>query len=134
MRAVRALTGGSGFSADQPWLPGLPHVAAALATYFVFGGQACVTGLAAGDVGEFRCVSAGDGAGVERRTADRRGYAGAGADGAGAVRAAGVVDVDSLGRGRVGRVGGMTNALWFVGETAVPVSRFNKRRRTWLIW
>jgi len=45
MRAVRALTGGFGISADQPWLPGLPHVAAALATYFVFGGQACVTGL-----------------------------------------------------------------------------------------
>jgi hypothetical protein len=45
MRAVRALTGGYGFSADQPWLPGLPHVAAALATYFVFGGQACATGL-----------------------------------------------------------------------------------------
>jgi hypothetical protein len=45
MRAVRALTGGVGASADQPWLPGLPHVAAALATYFVFGGQACVTGL-----------------------------------------------------------------------------------------
>jgi hypothetical protein len=45
MRAVRALTGGFGFSADQPWLPGLPHVAAALATYFVFGGQGCVTGL-----------------------------------------------------------------------------------------
>ncbi len=44
MRAVRALTGGFGH-ADQPWLPGLPHVAAALATYFVFGGQACVTGL-----------------------------------------------------------------------------------------
>jgi hypothetical protein len=42
MRAV--LTGGFG-STDQPWLPGLPHVAAALATYFVFGGQACVTGL-----------------------------------------------------------------------------------------
>jgi hypothetical protein len=45
MRAVRALTGGVGISADQPWLPGLPHVAAALATYFVFGGQGCVTGL-----------------------------------------------------------------------------------------
>jgi len=45
MRAVRALTSGFGFSADQPWLPGLPHVAAALATYFVFGIQACVTGL-----------------------------------------------------------------------------------------
>jgi hypothetical protein len=45
MRAVRALTGGFGVSADQPWLPGLPHVAAALATYFVFGGQACMTGL-----------------------------------------------------------------------------------------
>ena len=45
MRAVRALTVGSGFSADQPWLPGLPHVAAALATYFVFGGRACVSGL-----------------------------------------------------------------------------------------
>ena len=45
MRAVRVLTGGSGISADQPWLPGLPHVAAALATYFVFGAQGCVTGL-----------------------------------------------------------------------------------------
>jgi hypothetical protein len=45
MRAARILTGGSGFSADQPWLPGLPHVAAALATYFVFGAQACITGL-----------------------------------------------------------------------------------------
>jgi hypothetical protein len=45
MRAVRVLTGGYGLSADQPWLPGLPHVAAALATYFVFGVQACVTGL-----------------------------------------------------------------------------------------
>jgi hypothetical protein len=45
MRAVRALTGGLGISAEQPWLPGLPHVAAALATYFVFGAQACVTGL-----------------------------------------------------------------------------------------
>jgi hypothetical protein len=43
MRGVRALTGGLGFSAD--WLPGLPHVAAALATYFVFGGQSCVSGL-----------------------------------------------------------------------------------------
>ena len=45
MRAVRALTGGFAISAEQPWLPGLPHVAAALATLFVFGGQACVTGL-----------------------------------------------------------------------------------------
>jgi hypothetical protein len=45
MRTVRALTVGYGFSADRPWLPGLPHVAAALATYFVFGAQACVTGL-----------------------------------------------------------------------------------------
>ena len=45
MRAVLALTSGSVGSADQPWLPGLAHVAAALATYFVFGGPACVTGL-----------------------------------------------------------------------------------------
>jgi hypothetical protein len=45
MRAVRALTSGFGFSTEQPWLPGLPHVAAALATYFVFGARACVTGL-----------------------------------------------------------------------------------------
>jgi hypothetical protein len=44
MRTARALTGGFG-TADQPWLPGLPHVAAALATCFVFGGQACLTGL-----------------------------------------------------------------------------------------
>ena len=45
MRAVRALTVGYGSSTGQTWLPGLPHVAAALATYFVFGVQACVTGL-----------------------------------------------------------------------------------------
>lgn len=45
MRAVRTLTAGFGFSAKKPWLPGLPHVAAALATDFVFGGQACVAGL-----------------------------------------------------------------------------------------
>ncbi len=45
MRAVRALRGGFGISTEQPWLPGLPHVMAALATYFVFGGQGCVTGL-----------------------------------------------------------------------------------------
>src|ERR1700674_928252 len=45
MRAVRALTSGFGHSDNQPWLPGFPHVAAALATYFVFGAQACVTGL-----------------------------------------------------------------------------------------
>jgi hypothetical protein len=45
MRAVRALTSGFGISAEQPWLPGLPHVVAALATYFVFGARACVTGL-----------------------------------------------------------------------------------------
>lgn len=45
MRAVQALVGGFGSSVGQPWLPGLPHVAAALATYFVFGGQGCVTGL-----------------------------------------------------------------------------------------
>jgi hypothetical protein len=45
MRTVRALTVGYGFGADQPWLPGLPHVVAALATYLVFGGRPCVTGL-----------------------------------------------------------------------------------------
>ena len=45
MRAVLALSGLSRTSAGQHWLPGLPHVAAGLATYFVFGVQACVTGL-----------------------------------------------------------------------------------------
>ena len=45
MRAVHALTGGSGVSVDRPWLPGLPHVLAGVGTYFVFGGQGCVTGL-----------------------------------------------------------------------------------------
>ena len=44
MRAVRALTGVS-VSPDQPWLPGLPHAVAGLATAFVFGAQACLTGL-----------------------------------------------------------------------------------------
>src|SRR6195952_1756654 len=53
MRAVRVLTGGYGISADQPWLPGLPHVAAALATYFVFGGHASVTGLLLATPGRF---------------------------------------------------------------------------------
>src|SRR3954447_8320977 len=45
MRAVRALSGLPGLFIGSPWLPGLSHVAAALATYFVFGGQACVAGL-----------------------------------------------------------------------------------------
>jgi len=45
MRALRALSGFSRPSAEQPWLPGLPHVAAGLATYFVFGAPACVAGL-----------------------------------------------------------------------------------------
>jgi hypothetical protein len=30
---------------DNSWLPGLPHAAAACATWPVFGGPACVTGL-----------------------------------------------------------------------------------------
>ncbi len=42
---IRALTGGLHVSGNQPWLPGLPHAAAALATYFVFGGRGCLTGL-----------------------------------------------------------------------------------------
>lgn len=41
MRAVRALTGramtGLAVSADQPWLPGLPHAVAGLASALVFG-------------------------------------------------------------------------------------------------
>lgn len=45
MRAVRVLTGVSGVPGDQPWMPGLPHIAGALPTYFVFGGAACVAGL-----------------------------------------------------------------------------------------
>ncbi len=45
MRTVQALTGVSGVSSDRPWLPGLPHAAAGVATWFVFGAQACVTGL-----------------------------------------------------------------------------------------
>jgi hypothetical protein len=44
MRAVRALTGIS-VSPDQPWLPGLPHAVTGVATAFVFGAQACLTGL-----------------------------------------------------------------------------------------
>ncbi len=44
MRAVRAVTGFAP-SASRPWLPGLPHALAGLATWFVFGGPACVTGL-----------------------------------------------------------------------------------------
>ena len=45
MRAVRILPDRSSIAGDRPWLPGLPHAAAGLATYFVFGGQACVTGI-----------------------------------------------------------------------------------------
>jgi hypothetical protein len=45
MRPVRILTGASADSADRPWFPGLPHAVAGIATYFVFGAPACVTGL-----------------------------------------------------------------------------------------
>ena len=59
MRAVIALTGWPGTrragtgrpgtpesaAAERPWMPGLAHVAAALATWLVFGGQACVAGV-----------------------------------------------------------------------------------------
>ena len=45
MQPVRALTGASAGSADRPWFPGLPHPVAGIATYFVFGAPACVTGL-----------------------------------------------------------------------------------------
>lgn len=45
MRAHEALTTAAGNAAERPWLPGLPHAVAAIATYFVFGGAACVAGL-----------------------------------------------------------------------------------------
>jgi hypothetical protein len=45
MRTVRVLASGFGASAGQTWLPGLPHVMAALATYVAFGAKPCVTGL-----------------------------------------------------------------------------------------
>jgi hypothetical protein len=32
-------------AADTTWLPGLPHAAAAAATWLVFGGAACIAGL-----------------------------------------------------------------------------------------
>src|ERR1700710_1988665 len=32
-------------STDRAWFPGLPHAAAAAATWFVFGGAACAAGL-----------------------------------------------------------------------------------------
>jgi len=48
MRAIRSLAGGFttiSHHGDRPWLPGLPHAAAVLATIPVFGATACVTGL-----------------------------------------------------------------------------------------
>jgi hypothetical protein len=30
---------------ERPWLPGLPHALAAVLTWPVFGGSACITGL-----------------------------------------------------------------------------------------
>ncbi len=53
MRSVRALTGGFAGSASQPWLPGLPHAVAGFATWFAFGGIACVTGLLMATVASF---------------------------------------------------------------------------------
>jgi hypothetical protein len=46
MRALteRALLGVAA-SADQPWMPGLPHAVAGLASALVFGLPACLTGL-----------------------------------------------------------------------------------------
>jgi hypothetical protein len=45
MRAVRALAGGFADRTDRPWLPGLSHAASAVATWPMFGGPACITGL-----------------------------------------------------------------------------------------
>ncbi len=45
MRPVRALADAPADPADRPWFPGLPHAVAGIATYFVFGASACVTGL-----------------------------------------------------------------------------------------
>ncbi len=45
MRAVRTLTGDFVSSSARPWLPGLPHALAGVATWAVFGGSACITGL-----------------------------------------------------------------------------------------
>ncbi len=53
MRAVRALTGGFPVSQGQPWLPGLPHAVAGLATWLAFGAIACVTGLLLATVASF---------------------------------------------------------------------------------
>ena len=104
MRAVRALTGGFGISADQPWLPGLPHAVAALATYFVFGGHGLRDRAAAGDPCQLRRLPAGDRVGVERRPGHRFGCARACADDAIADRAAGLVDADRMGGRRAGRI------------------------------
>jgi hypothetical protein len=38
---------------DRPWLPGLPHVIVACATWPVFGGSACVTGLLLASLASF---------------------------------------------------------------------------------
>ena len=44
MRAVHALTG-IAVSADRPWLPGLPHAIAGLASAPAFGLGPCLSGL-----------------------------------------------------------------------------------------
>ncbi len=51
--AVLVLSGFSRPCAGRPWLPGLPHMAAALATYPVFGAQGCVTGLVLATLASF---------------------------------------------------------------------------------
>lgn len=46
MRATRTITSiATAPASDRQWLPGLPHVALAVATWPVFGGPACIVGL-----------------------------------------------------------------------------------------
>lgn len=45
MESIRSVADATTEAANQPWLPGMPHAVAALATAVPFGLAACISGL-----------------------------------------------------------------------------------------
>ena len=102
MRPVRVLAGASADTADRPWFPGLPHAMAGIATYFVFGAPACVTGLLLATLAGFVVYLPVTALALNGGRAYRGGRTGAGTVEADATVAVGALDADRVAGGRLG--------------------------------